>query len=333
VGADVPATAIAAVERALLKDRGHRTPDVATFVKEFTGEAITLTPSAGAPPAPQLAVVATPSMVMSASLAMGDTAAPGSQPGTRAPTPAPVPPIPQTATQLPPPSISTPNPPPSSAVARPTPGTTSSSSTSRFRAVWVTAALLVAVGVGYTVSSQKMEPDRLASDDTTRNQPVTAVNPSGPPPPPPEPVKPVEPEKLPEPVAVVTPQPEKLLPLQQESPRKPPPATEPKVQIPPPAPPPSSDTEARGRMSLEDKLKVQDLARAAQSQGLRQANLSDLVRFYNQSSEGVENQHTLDEMAAIVAEAMCAQHDLHWKDYARKIKGKRVHNKVERNCQ
>jgi serine/threonine-protein kinase len=71
---DLPPEVVAAVEHALVKDRAGRTPDVDTFVAEFTGAPLSTpeaTPAAG---------VYSPGMAVSESLVSGKTAHPGERP-------------------------------------------------------------------------------------------------------------------------------------------------------------------------------------------------------------------------------------------------------------
>ncbi|MBL9037327.1 MAG: serine/threonine protein kinase [Archangium sp.] len=92
VAQGVPDEAIAAIEHALVKDKAQRTPDVATFVHAFTGEALQATamPSAPTPSAPS--GVATPGGAVSESLLMGATATPGPGVVPKPATPMPLPP-------------------------------------------------------------------------------------------------------------------------------------------------------------------------------------------------------------------------------------------------
>ena len=337
VAADCPATVVAAVEHALLKDRAQRTPDVATFVVEFTGEPITLTPSAGALPAPQMAVVATPSMEMSASMAGGDTAAPGSQPAVRMPTPAiptgPATPQVPTGTASQPP---VPVPPPTShSSSAPVASSTSSTAPRRFKLAWVTsggaiaAAALLAVGFGMV---QQREPPNLAMDEggprrkalfgtpvdgfpegKSGEQPPAAA------PPAPEPVavaqtpEPKEPPAAEAPTKAPVPLADKKPKLAQVSPA---PALQP-VEAAAPAPAAPARLKLRKEVTPEEKARVKDLQSALVAQGNTVFTVRELVQLWDSHTLGVTSQRAVDLMTAEVALVLCRQKDaayFAWRD-------------------
>jgi eukaryotic-like serine/threonine-protein kinase len=94
---DLPPEVVAAVEHALTKDKAQRTPDIATFVQEFTGTSL-------AGPTPAEAGVYTPGMEVSESLMSGKTVNPVQRsratPGAPTPPPAPSPASPVSGRRL-----------------------------------------------------------------------------------------------------------------------------------------------------------------------------------------------------------------------------------------
>ena len=361
VAADVPATAVAAVERALLKDRAQRTADIATFVVEFTGEAITLTPTNNLAPAPQMAVVATPSMEMSASLALGDTAAPsGSQPAAKVPTPAlptgpatpQVPTSPASVAAVP---VATS---PSSGAAAYS--STSSTGSRRFSFAWVGSGVAVAamalIAVGLTTqqreppgaASAEVAPGLVTLGDEVKQFPKS-VEGVAPQPPSPEPATVAENKPEPAPLLAAkdtkaavtdTPKPAEVAAVQ-PSPTKKPSLTGakpaevagPSVATPDPIVPAKRARKIHGRFEVtpEELSRIKDLRDFGTINGTQKPDLRAMRQLWEKYTDGVIGQRAMDLMTAEMAKASCAQKE-EWHSWRDRIQTPAVRKQVVRAC-